>query len=215
MCLRIVIIFLTLVGSVVWANPHTDAPTKVSAEEAGQIVVDEQKLENISVTPAPAKRATLDDFITHYNRKNYYYPYRQELALFVGAIFSIKDSFEDSESYHGLLGFSYLLPSQFSPKWEFAAALATVGDGLISFSRRSIYNEKGAFRPYFEIGLTNKLVPDEKFATFSNWDNYLVRFALGLADIRQPPRSAQLELEIAAGADDILVLFTYGAAWGF
>ncbi|MCB0350286.1 MAG: hypothetical protein KDD38_03825, partial [Bdellovibrionales bacterium] len=75
--------------------------------------------------------------------------------------------------------------------------------------------EKGAFRPYYELGIMHKVVPDEKFASLSNWDNYLFRFGIGLSNILHPPKSVQLELEVAVGPEDILAFFSYGYAWGF
>ena len=102
-----------------------------------------------------------------------------------------------------------------SPKWELGADLSFVGHGHVHVSRRTIYNEKGAFRPYYELGIMHKVVPDEKFASLSNWDNYLFRFGIGLSNILHPPKSVQLELEVAVGPEDVLAFFSYGYAWGF
>jgi hypothetical protein len=214
---RFVFLILTLVGVVATANPHADAPTQnlPPDESTNGTAPDPMKLENTVLTPAPGEPSNLDEMITRFNRKNYYHAYRKEMAAYFGAVFGLKDSSDDEDVMNYLLGFSYLLPSRQSPKWEAGATLSTVGHGHLNLSKRTIYNEKGAFRPYYEYGVMHKFVPDEKFASFSNWDNYLARVGFGMADIRRPPRSVQLELELAVGVEDVLVMFTYGYSWGF
>jgi hypothetical protein len=114
-----------------------------------------------------------------------------------------------------LLGFNYLIPKQSSPQWEVGADLSLASQGHINVMRRFIYNERGSFRPYYKYGVMHKFVADEKFASLSNWENYLGKIGIGFEDILRPPRSLRLELEAAMGAEDIFVMFTYGYSYGW
>jgi hypothetical protein len=202
-------------GNSVWATPHYDSPQPITQGDTLDHEPDPQKIENISITPAPETRANVDDLVRRFNKSNYYYPYKQEVGAHIGLVFGFRDSSESKQLMNGLIGFDYLLPSHTSPKWEAGADLSAVGHGHIHVVRRFIYNEKGSFRPYYGYGLMHKVVPEDKFATLSNWDNYLLRADIGLEDIVRPPRSVKLDLFIAIGAKDMLAMFTYGWAWGF
>ena len=141
--------------------------------------------------------------------------FKKEFEAHVGLVFGLRDSSDDDDLMNALIGFRYVLPRQLAPKWEVGADLSTVGHGHGYVARKHIYNEKGSFRPFYTYGLLHKFVPDEKFASLSNAENYLVRGSLGLADIVRHPKSVQLELVLAIGQEDILAMFTYGYAWGF
>jgi hypothetical protein len=216
---HILTLVVLLISCIVHSTPHLDAPTSPapeSAEEesASDAVTRLGQRENISITEVPQKM-TIDEFANRFNKRDYYYSYRQELEVHVGTVFGIQDSSDDTDLVNALLGFSYLLPNDVSPKWELGANLSFVGHGHIHGVRRHIYNEKGSFRPYYEYGLMHKFVPDEKMASFSNWENYMALATVGLSDIQSPPRSVQVELQLAVGAEDVLAMFTFGYAWGF
>jgi hypothetical protein len=221
MLLRVMRNFLTLVAlstvaGVSFAAPHFDAPTSKNTDE----IVDPdakppspEAVENYSVSTPP--ETPMGRMVTKFNKANYFYPFRKEIAFHAGVVFGLMDSSDDKDLMNGLVGFSYLLPRDTSPKWEVGADLSTVGHGHGYVTRRIIYNEKGSFRPYYSYGVLHKFVPEERFASLSNSENYLGRFAVGLADIVRHPKSVQLELALAAGTEDVLVTFTYGYAWGF
>jgi hypothetical protein len=215
--LTLVLVALFIFLSAPWASatPHFDAPTGSQETLEESVVINPEQVDNLSITTVPNKKASVDDFVTRFNKRDYFYPYRQELELHVGSVFGIQDSSDDPDLVNVLLGFNYLLPSEASPKWEFGADLSTVGHGHVHGVRRIIFNEKGSFRPYYEYGLMHKFVPDEEFASFSNWENYLLLASVGLADIMLPPRSVQVELQLAVGTEDVLFMFTFGYAWGF
>lgn len=181
----------------------------------------EGRQENISITPVqlPAGQSeNLSDEalrVKLFDRSTYYYPYRQELELHAGAVYGVQDSSDDPDEVNEYLGFSYMLPRLESPKWIFGADLSLVGHGHVHVSRRHIRREKSAFRPFYQYGLLQKFVPEEKFASLSNWENYLLRLSVGFAVLTIPPGSAQLELAGAIGAEDTLVMLTLGYVWGF
>ena len=170
-----------------------------------------ETLENIVVTPAP----TVTEKQLDLNKSQYYYAYKKELDFHIGGVLGIEDSSEDEDEINMIFGFSYLLPKKTSPKYVAGADLSTVGHGHFYFARRSIYNETSSFRPYLDYGLMHKFVPDEKGASFSNWENYLLRVGAGFGDLRTPPKSAKFDVNFAIGTEDVLLLLTYGYAWGF
>lgn len=217
--LTLVVIALTCFGLPVgvMAAPHFDAPS-AAARESAEIQgaeSDPTVIENMSVTNAPPEKNLSEKVGSRFDKANYFYPYRKELEFHLGTVFGIRDSSESDDLMNFLLGFNFLLPKEASPKWEIGADLTTSGYGHAHIAKRVIHNEKGSFRPYYEYGVLHKFVPDEKFASLSNWENYLLLVSVGLGDIVQPPRSVQIELQAVVGLEDILVMFTYGYTWGF
>ena len=120
------------------------------------------------------------------------------------------DPDKESEILNYLLGFYWELPDRLGPKWEVGAAWTTMSLGHVNVMRKHIYNEKGAFRPFYRYGITLKIDPDEELATASNIENYLLRVGIGLEDIIKPPRSVRMDLDMAAGEEDFWVMFHYG-----
>lgn len=196
------------------AAPHTDGPDPKKAEDPDQIASPE-KLENVTLTPAPPPRS-VGAFVARFNRDDFLYSYKQELILHFGVVFGFKDSSNAKEIINPIAGFDYILPRPFSPKFEMGADISPLANrGHLWFMQRHIANEKGSFRPYYSYGLMNNVNPDEQFASFSNGQNYLARVAVGFENIVRPPKSAVVELVLAVGAQDMFALFTYGTSWGF
>lgn len=219
-------VFLNLVTkSTAWSAPHEDAPTQVQQNAEGPALdrvdsikpPDQNVLENISVTPPPPSNArnSVRDWASRFDKGNYYYPYRKEIEAHFGIVLGITDSSDDEDLMNYVVGFNYLLPKQLSPRWSVGADLSTVGNGHLHVARRFIYNEKGAFRPFYEYGGMHKIVPDERMSSFSNSDNYLLWGAVGFNDIRRPPKSVTCQLQAAIGLEDFLVMMTLGYSWGF
>ncbi len=210
--------------SPTFASTHEDAPTKTSedaeglgADLNGGKTPDPSLLENIAVTPPPPSDAhnSMKDWAARFDKRNYYYPYRKEFEVHAGIVLGILDSSEDEDFMNYVFGFNYLLPKQLSPRWSVGADLSTVGRGHLHVARRFIYNEKGAFRPFYEYGGMHKIVPDEKLSSFSNSENYLLWGAVGFSDIRHPPKSVTCQLQAGIGLKDFLVMLTLGYTWGF
>jgi hypothetical protein len=210
--------FLTLVSFFIatlaaHATPHFESPMPVTNDSTSTHEPKPEAVENFSLTPAPATQ--IGKMVTRFNKANYFYPFHKEIAVHAGVVFGLQDSSDDDDLMNYLIGFRYVLPRPVAPRWEAGADLSTVGHGHVYVSKKFIHNEKGSFRPYYSLGVLHKFVPDEKFASLSNSDNYLARAAIGLADIVKHPKSVQVELALAAGIEDILVLFSYGYTWGF
>lgn len=216
------LVLLTLHVSFASADPHTDAPTQSQQEinkmdRSTSYTDNPYKIENISITEVQtdARRNSIDNLVTIYNRDNYYYPYRKEFSVYAGVVLGVLDSSDDDDFMNYIFGFNYLLPQLVSPRWSVGAELSTVSNGHVHVAKRHTINEKGAFRPYFEYGGMHKFVPDEKMASLSNKDNYLFWGAIGFSDIRRPPKSVQFQLMAAVGLKDVLIMLTGGYAWGF
>jgi hypothetical protein len=195
------------------AAPHEDSPNPKTEDMSEGETIDPRRTENISISEPPPV-AVSDSTSKSFRKSDYFYPYRKELDIHAGVVFGIEDSSDDEDLMNAIIGFGYMLPREVSPKWVLGADLSLVGHGHLWAQRRIVYREKSSFRPFYQYGLMHKVVPDEKFSSFSNWDNYLARAGIGFADILRPPRSVQLELNLAVGMKDVLVTFTYGYAWG-
>lgn len=203
---------LCVCGAV--AKPHLDTPIGSSANDDVNNPSRPELIENSSITPVKSGHpGALEGF----NKKNYYHAYRQSLSLFFGATFGEEpaDVDEEKESMEYIAGFAWLLPSQYSPHWDAEASLSTSENAHVSVMRRYTRNEKGAFRPFYRYGLMHKVVAEERFASFSNWDNYLARVGLGLEDTSEPPRSLRIVVDVAVGKEDAIVMLTCGYTWGF
>lgn len=210
--------FFNTVNSVSAAAPHAEAPAIVNqSQENIDGSVDNKKInENLVITPAPnLDQSILRDLILRYNRSDYFYPYSEELDIRIGVVLGVADSSDDKDFVNYIFGFNYLLPLTANTRWSVGVDLSTVGNGHLHFAKRRIYNDKGAFRPFYELGIMHKIVPDEKFASLSNVENYLLWGAVGFSNTQLPSRSVQYQLQAALGAKDFLIIMTCGYAWGF
>ena len=210
-------VFLTLVlmlfTSPLLAKPHTQAPKdKVSSEE--EVVVDPAVLEHTVVTPAE-KQSQIEEFSRQYSKSDYFHIYRRAITLRAGAVYGFKDSSDDEDSTNAVFGFSFLVPRKKSPQVEVGVDLSAVGHGHFTVMSRRIYNERGAFRPFYRLGVMHKLDPDDRFASFSDFENYLARFGFGFEDTLRPASSYRIEVEMAAGPEDVLGFLTVGKVFSF
>jgi hypothetical protein len=210
-----------LISTLVWATsfnavaaPIEDAPLPRENEEENT-PVDPQKMENLSIAKPKHVATDMPTFVERFNRENYFYSYKGELILHGGFTISFQDAAEPANLINPLIGFDYVFPNEFAPKWEMGVDLSFTSRAYIWFSRRHIVNEKGSFRPFYNYGIMQDFVPDQKLASLSNWDNYLIRVGAGLENTVSPPRSNVVELELAGGTKDLILMFTYGASWGF
>lgn len=223
--LTLVLILNLAVISMAFAKPHSEMPQTTSVpsshvqEEASEAAPEEVPTpyanDLMSITEVGDEPKNISEFAKHYSKENYFYPYRQSLTPRVGLLFGLRDSSDEDDIMNVLLGFNYLVKRAASPHWELGADLSLASHGHINVMRRHIHNERGSFRPYYKYGFTHKLVSDEKFASFSNFENYLARVGVGFEDILRPPRSLRLELEAAVGIEDTFIIFTYGYSYGW
>jgi hypothetical protein len=221
---RLNLYFLTLVvvanfafiSSLAFANPHTEAPEIKDAKvEPSGPAPEPYRNDLMSVTPVGEPPQTMSEYSRSFSKSEYFYPYRQTLTPRVGLIFGLRDASDEDDIMNVLLGFNYLVKRDKSPQWEVGADLSLASAGHINIMKRRIYNERGSFRPYYKYGVSHKFITDEKFASISNWENYMARAGLGFEDILRPPRSLRLELEAAIGPEDIFIIFTYGYSYGW
>ncbi len=212
-------VFLTFVllsspfaSRIVLAKPHDNAP-KDKIEQVEEETVSPETLDALSVTPV--KPSSFEEYSRQFSRADYFHIYKKAITVRAGAVFGFEDSSDDEDLTNALLGFSFLLPRKRSPQVEVGADLSTVGHGHLTLMSRHIFNERSSFRPYYRYGLMHKLDPDNKFASFSDWENYLARFGFGFENSTRRARSWRIEVEVAAGMDDILGFLTIGHVYSF
>jgi hypothetical protein len=215
MTLRFLAVLLTLVvlkTSIVEAKPHSDAP-KDSVVVDDEEVVSQETIDALSITPP--KPDSFREYSQQFSRSDYFHNYRKAITLRAGAVFGFEDSSDDEDLTNALFGFSFLVPRKRSPQLEVGADLSTVGHGHFTFMSRHIFNERSSFRPYYRYGVMHKLDPDDKFASFSDWENYLGRFGFGFENSTRRSRSWRIEVELAAGGKDILGFLTLGHVYSW
>lgn len=208
-------IFLTLVGVTLSAKPHSDSPEAKVESEPVMGETDALVLDNLSASPNPLGNSRLDEFVRTFNKDDYYHAYRQSIFAYVGAVMGSIDSQDSVGLINYMFGFTWELPKALSPKYEVGAAWATMNAGQMSFSRKIIYNEKGAIRPFYKYGLILKIEPDDQAANLTDTENFLIRAGVGLEDIKKPPKSVRVDLDLAIGKNDLWVMFQYGYSWGW
>jgi hypothetical protein len=150
-----------------------------------------------------------------FDRKTYFHSYRQNLSLHLGGLVALKQEDEDESILKSVLGFAWELPRAFSPKWELGFSWVGMSLGLLALSHKHIDQEKEAFRPYFSYGLIHKVVPDERFSSFTNQENYLAKIGVGWESSRKPKESYRLDIDTAAGLEDFWIMLKLGYVWAW
>lgn len=209
-------LILTLVGVQTWSAPHSEAPVSKdpNANTTNYEVEEPTLLDNTSITEVPPSKQQFQEFVQAFNRRDYYHSYRQSIYAHLGAVIAVQDSTDYDHLMSLSAGFMWQPNKQFSPMWEYGATWTYMGLGHIVAVRKHVYNEKGAFRPFYKYGVTLKIDPDEQGANLADFKNYLARVGIGLENILKPPRSVRMDLDLAVGQEDIWILFQYGYAWG-
>ncbi|MCB0384244.1 MAG: hypothetical protein KDD43_02530 [Bdellovibrionales bacterium] len=209
------LIFLTLVLN--WAFSVHGAPPadlsdpppppteeSVPTDDPGR---DEIEKNNLSITPVEMTEAQKKEV-------TYVYPYFQSISPRIILIADL-DSIRDGGGVPYGLGVTYLAPRKRQPQWEGGADLFSNSNGHIHAGLRWVHFSDNYFRPYYKAGLAHVWKAEEKLASFSNWKNYYLKGAVGFEDVIKPPMSARLEMEIAVGTEEVLLMFSLGYSWGF
>ncbi|MCB0365141.1 MAG: hypothetical protein H6624_10480 [Bdellovibrionaceae bacterium] len=162
---------------------------------------------NLSITPVEMSEAEKKEI-------SYVYPYLQSISPRIILIADL-DAIREGESVPYGLGVTYLAPRKRQPQWEGGADLFSNSDGHLHLGLRWVHFSDNYFRPYYKAGIAHVWKADEKLASFSNWKNYYLKGAVGFEDVIKPPMSARLEMELAVGTEEMLIMFSLGYSWGF
>ncbi|MBX7231181.1 MAG: hypothetical protein K1X29_03750 [Bdellovibrionales bacterium] len=141
--------------------------------------------------------------------QNFYFPYRQALALRMGFLYST----EEENRWKSRLGFMYLWPKLASPQAELGADILPSIGGQIHFGVRTTFLEKTFFRPFVVWGLTHQVMAREGLATFVDIHNYFFRGVLGMEDRLRKKMSVRIELELLTGLGEQMVVLSFGYSW--
>lgn len=156
---------------------------------------------NIAVPP-PTKQAIV-------TQREYFYPYRQAIALRTGLAFGSGDG-----SGAKIGGVQYQFVNSTFLIFEAGADLATDGTGSLSFARRWIYS-RSRFRPYTKAGGGILVKPSDGLAFFVNYSNYRIDGAAGAEYSIRKSQSLRAELETAVSLKAFLVMATVGYVWAW
>jgi hypothetical protein len=148
--------------------------------------------------------------------KEEYYPYMQSISPRLGTLLNMQTFTEEKgNAFKMLYGFQYLFPRYRSPQLEVGADLIKDFNGQIHFSKRWTINDRSSFRPFYKLGVLIQAVGKEGIATFTNYENYLLKTGIGFEDMYKKPLSIRLDFEVAIGFENVFAFFTLGYSWGF
>lgn len=164
---------------------------------------------NLTVSQPPKTEKVEDSHL-----RDLYYPYRQSMSPRLGLILD-PSLIRDSGEFPFLFGISYMLPRTRSPQIEFSFDILTDSRGHFSAMLRRIFNERQSFRPYIKAGATLSANADEKLATASKLENYLLRASVGMEDVIELPMSVRIEFELALGTEEQIAIMNFGYSWGW
>ena len=204
------LIFLTLVvlSLTSKADPHTFAPNKKINSENHSTILDKKNHENLVISNGIGTDSNNKEL------KEYYYPYLHSISPRLGFILDAAD-LSKGGAIPVILGFTYLSPNYRSPQWEVGADLLTTSIGQISAAKRWIVTPRSSFRPFYKLGMTHKVQPDEQLASFTNFKNYYIEGTVGIEDLLAPPMSIRMDLVLQVGTEDVWVGAIFGYSWAW
>lgn len=208
-------VFLTLVllESISVASPHKEAP-RDQTETVEDQPVDPALLNGVAITPVPVNPKAVDEYSRAFSKENYFYKHKKAITAHAGTFYGFEDSSGNGDTFNSLIGVSYLFPWKGPTKTEAGVDLTFIGHGFVTVMQRRIHNENSSFRPYFRYGVMLNIDPDDKLAAVSDWKTYLGRVGIGFEDTGTPSQSLRIEFDVAAGAQDLMALFSVGYVWG-
>lgn len=201
-------LFLTLVLFCLNASstPHEHSPDPKRKIEESKATNDTVEKEYLLLSP---DSATIPKTATS---KTKYYPYTQAMSPMIGILLNAQDIGGATQVLYKI---DYLIPKFRSPQLEIGVDLSSNSTGFFNIAYRWIHKERSYFRPYFKIGMSHNIIPDEKLASFTNSDNYYLLAGAGLEDLLSPPMSVRLEIHSIIGLRFIGLGLSFGYSWGW
>jgi hypothetical protein len=194
-------IVLILAAPNVSAAPQTDVPESQQSEPHA---ADHPPDENLSISEpknvGPTKPADSG-----------YYSYRQAFTFRVGQM----SDFPETKADEVIFGFQYMFPKFLSPKLEAGADVHENARGHLHVGWRWFFWERSYWRPSYKIALSHFADAEKNLATFTDPENYYVRFAGTLEYVFKPPFSVRLEPEILVGSLGQRLVITVGLSRGW
>jgi hypothetical protein len=108
-----------------------------------------------------------------------------------------------------------MLDSPNNKHFEVGIDLASEAYGLLHIGHKWVYNRNSAFRPYFKVGPTIMLRPEQQLATFLSPANFQLRLCGGFEKLIRVPMSLRFDIETAwvSGGYEAVVAIGYAWAW--
>jgi hypothetical protein len=159
----------------------------------------------ISIDESPLKRKKVDPL-------TFFYPYKRSVTARTGLIIDPEELSEGSLPF--LIGAAYMLYHRSTPRYEALFNFTTDSVAQLGLSRRHMLNEPNHFRGFWSYGAVVQMIPEERFATFANFDNYFASAAFGMEDVTEMPKSVRLEVQLLVGTVGQSAIFYVGSSWG-
>ena len=184
-------------------------------EKTVETIAEPPDFERYNMVPAklPKLKKRAHQNLSRLGGEDYYFPYTSALAVRMGLWTDLAETSSGSDLEFAI-GFDYTIESYYSPHWEVGVDLTSDDFGLISFGSKHTWNEKGIYRPFYKLGVTHKLNPDDRLASLTNYKNYMALAALGFENSLRGVVSLRLDLELTVGVRDVLIFFYTGISWG-
>ncbi|NQZ01367.1 MAG: hypothetical protein HRT45_11955 [Bdellovibrionales bacterium] len=196
-----------LIGQASFAAPSIDGSLEDSSPVANEKETANENLVSplLSIDKSPLNKKKP-------NPLNFLYPYKRSVTARTGLIVD-PDKLNDG-SVPFLVGAAYMLYNKSRARYEALFNFTTESVAQLGLSRRHMINEPNHFRGFWSYGGVLQLMPEERFATFANFENYFASASIGMEDVTNMPKSVRLEIHVLVGAAGQSAILYVGSSWG-
>jgi len=188
-------------------DPNLDE-NEISQEEKVEATVPELELLDIG----NPNKDQHQNAVKNVKKTETFYPYQSTISPRIG---SFIDYGTDSAVNLYLFGFSYMFDSTSNKHWELSIDAFSNTKGMIYFAHRWILNSTSGFRPFYKLGASTLIKPEEQLGAFFAVSNYQARIGIGTEQAFFLPMSWRLDLEAAYGSKGAMAAVIIGYSWGF
>ncbi len=146
-------------------------------------------------------------------RIGYYYRYRQSLTLRLGGMFRRNLPEEQDETF-SVIGLQFSLKTDHQSIYEIGADMLSGAQGAVHLARKWVYGDS-RFRPFTKIGLGLIVEPKNNLASVLKYEKLLLEGSWGFEHLFADPQSIRIELEAAAGRENLQGTLLLGYVWAW
>ncbi|MEQ1875021.1 MAG: hypothetical protein ABL958_00150 [Bdellovibrionia bacterium] len=191
-----------------YAATSTSAPELSTSEDQQPEQESSANIEGVTITQPPPLTARAKTTSTEI-----FFPYQSSVSPRAGVGSHTRRP--TNEPYFYFVGLNLMFDSPNNRHIEVGVDLTSESHGLLHIGHKWVFQHNSAFRPYFKIGPTVALVPNEQLGTFLKYENYQARVAGGFEKLLKVPMSLRFDLEAAlcSGRAEFATALGYSWAW--
>lgn len=205
----IALAFLSLLPEKVLSRPHEDTPPALEEQKPSANASQIPKDQLVISQPEFQDRESESE-----EEPRIHYQYTSSASPRIGGYLD-NNLFKEKKSALYSFGATYLLPRNRSPQLEVGADVLSNSSGHIHASRRMIWAEREAFRPFYKLGLSHRIQADYKLASLVRVKNYYLQTSIGLEDLIRRPMSVRIEVQFEFNLSNQFLSLFFGYSWGW